>query len=76
MWKLLLVYDIAYYKSIKPLYTFIQQTIKAGRTCRHLPLFTFTLISGDTWSFYLSKVFLENVKGTRMTRLLLICFLS
>ena len=48
MWKLLLVYHIAYYKSIKPLYTFIQQTIKVARTRRHLPLFTFTLISGDT----------------------------
>ena len=41
---------MAYYKSIiKLLYTFIQQAIKQEHTCfRQLPLFTFTLISGDT----------------------------
>ena len=81
MWKIVktrLAYHIAYHKSIiKSLCTCIQQTIKQGHTCgRHLPLFTFTLNSDDTWSFYLSKVFLKNNKSTCMTRLLLNCYLS
>ena len=42
-------YHIAYYKSMtKSLYTFIQQTIKQEHTRRQLPLFTFTLNSGNT----------------------------
>ena len=57
--------------------TFIQRTIKWEHThCRQLSLFTFTLNSGDIWSFYLSKDFLKNIKSTCMTRLLLNCFLS
>ena len=69
---------LAYCKSIiKSLYTFIQRTIKWEHTrCRRLSLFTFTLNSGDSWSFYLSKVFLKNIKSTCMTWLLLNCFLS
>ena len=67
-------YHTAYYKSIiKSLYTFIQLYIY---TIIQLPLFTFTLNSGDTWSFYLSKVFLRNIKSTCMTWLFLNCFLS
>ena len=60
----------------KSFYTFTQQTITWEHTRRWLPLFTFTLKSGDTWSFYLSKVFLKNIKGTYMMQLLLNCFLS
>ena len=53
------IIHITYYKNIiKSLYTFTQWTIKQEHTCRQLPLlFTFTLNSGNTWSFYLSKVF-------------------
>ena len=63
--KTCLAYHIAYYKSIiKWLYTFIQQTIKWEHTCcTQLPLFTFTLNSGDTWSFYIFKVFLMNINS-------------
>ena len=40
---------IAYSKSIKSRSTFIHQAINKGEhTRRHLPLFTFTLISSDT----------------------------
>ena len=82
MWNILHVkthlgYHIVYYKGIiKSLYTFIQQTIKWEQTRRQLPLFTFTLNSGDTWSFYWSIVFLKDIKSTSMTQLLLNCFLS
>ena len=39
---------MAYSKSIKSLSTFIHEAINKGEhTHRHLPLFTFTLISGD-----------------------------
>ena len=68
---------MAYSKSIKSLSTFIHQAINKGEhTHRHLPLFTFTLISGDTWWFCLFKVFSKNIKSTCMTWILLICFLS
>ena len=43
-----LAYHVACYKNMKSLYTFIQQTIKREHTRRHLPLFTFTLVSGNT----------------------------
>ena len=45
-----LAYYIAYYKSIiTSLYTFIQRAIKQGHSrFRQLPLFIFTLDSGDT----------------------------
>ena len=83
MWKILevktrLAYHIAYYKGIiKSIYTFIQRTIKWEHSrYRQLSLFTLTLSSGNTWSFYLSKVFLKNIKSTCMTQLLLIYFLS
>ena len=43
----------------------MQRTIKQEHACcRHLPLFTFTLNSGDTLSFYLSKVFSKNINLT------------
>ena len=71
------LYQISYHSSIKLHYTFIKQTIKQEHICcRKLPFFTFTLNFGDTLSFYLSKVFLKNIKSTCMTQLLLNCFLS
>ena len=46
-------------------YTFIQRKIKREHTrCTHLPLCTFTLDSDNTWSFYLTKVFLKNINAT------------
>ena len=71
LWKIFLVktrlaHHIAYYKRImKSLYAFIQQTIKREHThCRHLPLWTFTLGFDNTWSFYLSEVFLKDINAT------------
>ena len=62
-----LVYHIAYYKSIiKSPETYIQRTTKREHTrCRQLPLFTFTLNSGDNWSSYLSEVFLRILAGKK-----------
>ena len=75
--KMCLAELVAYYKSIiKSIYTFIQQTTKQEHSrCRQLPLFTFTLNSGNTWSFYLLKVFLKNIKSTCMMPVLLNCFM-